>query len=118
MNRFRTIFDHTSKIVFITFVCRTICYNLLLPKCVYDMVLDMRYVGKRGVPHTPHRMTGIPRQAVQLVQQPIEHGLRARPATAQGEGDMKSRTWARSGPKSYKVATHFVKHVYQQNMCL
>ena len=82
------------------------------------MVLDMRSVGKRGVPHTPHRMTGIPRQAVQLVQQPIEHGLRARPATAQGEGDMKSWTWARSGPKSYKVATHFVKHVYQQNMCL
>ena len=57
-------------------------------------------------------------RAVQLVQQPIEHGLRARPATAQGEGDMKSRIWARSGPKSYKVASHFVKHVYQQNMCL
>ena len=37
------------------------------------MVLDMRSVGKRGVPHTPHRMTGIPRQAVQVVQQPIEH---------------------------------------------
>ena len=31
---------------------------------------------------------------------------------------MKSRIWARSGPKSYKVATHFVKHVYQQNICL
>ena len=25
MNRFRTVFDHTSKIGFITFVCKTIC---------------------------------------------------------------------------------------------
>ena len=25
MNRFRTVFDHTSEIVFITFVCKTIC---------------------------------------------------------------------------------------------
>ena len=28
MNRFRTVFDHTSKIVFITFVCKNICINM------------------------------------------------------------------------------------------